>query len=119
MGDKYYDLKWNSHVDLVIAKACKTPVSLETAKRIDVAPANLIKFHCSCIRAVLEYACQLFQFSVLAFEGNFLKKDHLTEGSILVAYIIDHCYRLFSKVLCLTLCPHSLPLRGQHYANQL
>lgn len=58
------DLKWNNHVDLITIKAAKRLYLLRQLKRADVATTNLVKFYCSCIRSVLEYACQLFHSSL-------------------------------------------------------
>ena len=54
------DLKWNDHVNIITSKASKRLYLLKQLKRADVAKVELIKFYCSCIRSVLEYACQLF-----------------------------------------------------------
>ena len=52
------------HVDLITIKAAKRLYLLRQLKRVDVASVNLVKFYCSCIRSVLEYACQLFHSSL-------------------------------------------------------
>ena len=49
------DFKWNDHVNIITSKASKRLYLLKQLKRADV-----VKFYCSCIRSVLEYACQLF-----------------------------------------------------------
>ena len=51
-------------MDLITIKAAKRLYLLRQLKRVDVASVNLVKFYCSCIRSVLEYACQLFHSSL-------------------------------------------------------
>ncbi len=58
------DLKWTDHVNSIVSKTAKRLYLLRRLKRADVASADLVKFFCSCIRSVLEYACQLFHSSL-------------------------------------------------------
>ena len=58
------DLKWNDHVDLITSKAAKRVYFLRQLKRAEVNAKDLIGFYCSCIRSVLEYACQVFHCSL-------------------------------------------------------
>ena len=61
------DLKWNDHVDLITSKAAKRLYLLRQLKRADVNAKDLIGFYCSCIRSVLEYACQVFHCSLTKY----------------------------------------------------
>ena len=68
------DLKWTNHVNTVTSKASKRLYLLRQLKRADVGNVDLVNFYCSCIRSVLEYACQLFhsalpQYLVKDIEG--------------------------------------------------
>ena len=65
------DLKWNDHVNIITSKASKRLYLLKQLKRADVAKVELVKFYCSCIRSVLEYACQLFHSAL----PQYLAKD--------------------------------------------
>ena len=65
------DLKWNDHVTIITSKASKRLYLLKQLKRADVAKVELVKFYCSCIRSVLEYACQLFHSAL----PQYLVKD--------------------------------------------
>ena len=57
------DLKWNTHVENIVQKAAKRIYLLKQLKRADLDPKSLIRFYCSCIRSVLEYACHVFHTS--------------------------------------------------------
>ena len=57
------DLKWNTHVENIVQKAAKRIYLLKQLKRADLDPKSLIRFYCSCIRSVLEYACHAFHTS--------------------------------------------------------
>jgi len=53
------DLKWNAHVEYVIAKAAKRLYALRLLKRAGVMPKDLLKVYLCSIRSVLEYAAQV------------------------------------------------------------
>ena len=55
------DLKWNSHVDHVIAKSSKRLYALRLLKRADVNSEDILKVYLCNIRSVLEYAVQVWQ----------------------------------------------------------
>ena len=61
------DLKWTNHVNTVTSKASKCLYLLRQHKRADVGNVDLVNFYCSCIRSVLEYACQLFHSALLQY----------------------------------------------------
>ena len=53
------DLKWNTHVEHVIAKSSKRLYSLRLFKRASVKPEDILKVYVCNIRSVLEYAAQV------------------------------------------------------------
>ena len=55
------DLKWNTHVEHVIAKSSKRLYSLRLLKRASVKPEDILKVYVCNIRSVLEYAAQVWQ----------------------------------------------------------
>ena len=55
------DLKWNTHVECVIAKAAKRLYALRLLKRAGVIPEDMLKVYTYNIRSVLEYAAQVWQ----------------------------------------------------------
>ena len=55
------DLKWNAHVEYVIAKAAKTLYTLRLLKRAGVMPEDMLNAYTYNIRSVLEYAAQAWQ----------------------------------------------------------
>ena len=54
------DLKWKVHVNNIVLKASKRLYLLRLLKRADLDVKPLIQFYCTCIRSILEYACQTF-----------------------------------------------------------
>ena len=48
------DLKWNTHVEFVIAKAAKRLFALRLMKRAGVMPKDVLKVYLSNVRSVLE-----------------------------------------------------------------
>lgn len=55
------DLKWNVHVEYVIAKAAKRLFALRLLKRGGVMPKDILKVYLCNVRSVLEYAAQVWQ----------------------------------------------------------
>ena len=55
------ELKWNAHVEYVIAKAAKRLYALRLLKRAGVMSEDMLKVYTYNIRLVLEYAAQVWQ----------------------------------------------------------
>ena len=55
------DLKWNSHVDYIIKKACKKLHSLRVLHRARVCQPNMLRIYLGSVRPVLEYAVPVWQ----------------------------------------------------------
>ena len=55
------DLKWNAHVEYVIAKAAKRLYALGLLKRAGAMPKDILKAYLCNVRSVLEYAAQVWQ----------------------------------------------------------
>ena len=55
------DLKWISHVDYMIKKACKKLYSLRVLRRARVSQPNILRIYLSTVRPVLEYAVPVWQ----------------------------------------------------------
>ena len=68
------DLKWNDHVDNITAKASQRIYLLKQLKRARIDCKSLIQFCCSCIRSVLEYACQAFHSSLPAYLSDQIER---------------------------------------------
>ena len=61
------DLKWNAHVEYVIAKAAKRLYALRLLKRAGVMPEDMLNAYTYNIRSVLEYAAQAWQDYIPAY----------------------------------------------------
>ena len=55
------DLKWNAHVQYVVAKAAKRLYALMLLKRVGVMPKDILKVYLCNVRSVLEHAVQVWQ----------------------------------------------------------
>ena len=53
------DLKWNSHVDCIIAKAAKRLYALRLLKRAGVNSHDILNVNISNVRSILGYAIQV------------------------------------------------------------
>ncbi|XP_068680074.1 uncharacterized protein [Montipora foliosa] len=54
------NLKWDLHINKVVAKASKRLYILRVLKRIGVPPADLLKVYFALIRSVLKYRCPVW-----------------------------------------------------------
>ena len=61
------DLKWNDHVDNIIAEASLRIYLLKQLKHAGTDRKSLIQLYCACIHYALEYACQAFHSSLPAY----------------------------------------------------
>ncbi len=58
------NLKWNSHVNNIVAKSSKRIYLLVRLKRAKVAIEDILQFYTVCIRPILEYASIVFHYSL-------------------------------------------------------
>lgn len=58
------DLTWNAHIAEVTKKASKRIYFLVQLKRARVPPKDLCLFYISCVRSVIDYAAQVFHYSL-------------------------------------------------------
>ena len=54
------NLKWNKHIDEIIKKVRKRLYFFSQLKRSKVGVNELVQFYITCIRPIIEYACQAF-----------------------------------------------------------
>ena len=78
------DLKRTTHVENIVQKAAKRIYLLKQLKRADVDPKSLIRFCCSCIRSVLEYACQSFHTSLRQYLSDDI--EHIQKKALRIIY---------------------------------
>ena len=52
------DLKWNLHVDVICTKASKRLYALRLLKRSALPDPVLVNVYSTCVRPILEYACE-------------------------------------------------------------
>ena len=57
------DLKWNVHISYIVAKASKRFYFLCLLKRAGVNQQSMLTVYTTCIRSVLEYGCQVWNFN--------------------------------------------------------
>jgi len=55
------DLKWNSHVDYIIKKACKKLYSLRVLRRARVSQPNMLRIYLGSVRPDFEYEVPVWQ----------------------------------------------------------
>ena len=66
------DLIWNLHVEHIVCKASKRLFFLRVLKRSGLGGSSLIQVYITCIRPVLEYACQVWNLN----SPDYLKEDY-------------------------------------------
>ena len=75
------DLKWNAHVEFVIAKALKRLFALRLLKLAGVMPKDTIKVYLSNVRSVLEYPAHVWQ-DILAYFSDAIESKKSFENNI-------------------------------------
>ena len=68
------NLKWNSHVKNICKKVSTGLYFLRQLKRAKVPPKDLLLFYITCIRPVVEYACEVFHDSLPKYLSDELEK---------------------------------------------
>ena len=68
------DLKWNSHIANTCKKVSTRLYFLRQLKRAGLPPEDLIQFYVTCIRPVIEYACEAFHDSLPQYLSNDLER---------------------------------------------
>ena len=78
------DLKWNSHIANTCKKVSARLYFLRQLKRAGLPPEDLIQFYVTCIRPVIEYACEAFQDSLPQYLSNDLERlmEIINSGNI-------------------------------------
>ena len=57
------DLKWNVRISYIVAKASKRLYFLRLLKRAGVDQQSMLTVYTTCIRSVLKYGCQVWNFN--------------------------------------------------------
>ena len=65
------DLKWNTHIDNIISKCLYLLVQL---KRANVPARDIIQFYTTCVRPVLEYASNVFNYSLPTYVNDDIER---------------------------------------------
>ncbi len=100
-------LKWNSHVNFVIKKACKRIFMIRNLRRSGVSPAYMWKMYIALIRPVLLYAFPCFCNAANYLTKNLLRVENrvrriINEDSVCVPSLLDagniSCERLFNFI---------------------
>ena len=68
------NFKWNDHILNITSKAAKRLYLLRQLKRARICSSDLVLFYFSTIRSVLEYACQVFHFSLRSYLSEELER---------------------------------------------
>ena len=65
------NMKWNEHIHYIVKKAGKRLYMLRLLKKSNASTDTLITVYITIIRPVLEYACQVWHYSI----QHFLSED--------------------------------------------
>ena len=68
------DLKWNVHVSYIMAKASKSLYFLRLLKWAGVDQQSMLTVYTMCIRSVLEYGCQAWNFNAPQYLSEEVKQ---------------------------------------------
>ena len=74
------DFKWNKNIDEITKKASKRLFSLSLLKRSGIPLAVLLSIYCTCIRPIMEYACEVWHHSLPVYLG--LQLQHVQKRAL-------------------------------------
>ena len=110
------DLTWNTHIDVICAKASRRLYALRILKRSGAPLKDIMSVYSAFIRLVLEYACQVWHFSIPQHLNHQIEQvqrralrialPHLSYSHGLEAMNIqtlnqrreEHCHKLYKKI---------------------
>ena len=81
------DLSWNLHVSDIIRKANKRLYFLILLRRAGVPSSDIICFHCTCIRPLLEYCAPVFHHAIPKYLSNDLERFRNVPYTLLLQVI--------------------------------
>ena len=97
------NLKWDSHINEVVAKASKRLHILRVLKRGGVPPADLLKVYFALIRSVLEYCCPVWHNTLPVKLSDSIER--VQKRALRIIYpalrIIYPALRIIYPVLCI------------------
>ena len=64
------DLKWILHVNAICKKASKRLYALRLLRRNALPDSVLVKVYCTCVRPILEYACEVWHNNLPVYLSN-------------------------------------------------
>ena len=64
------DLKWILHVNAICKKASKRLYALRLLRRNALSDSVLVKVYCTCVRPILEYACEVWHNNLPVYLSN-------------------------------------------------
>ena len=89
------DLKWNTRIAYIVSKASKRLYFLHLLKQSGLDHASLLTVYKTCIRSVLEYDCQLWNFGAPQYLSDDV--EHVQRRALRIIYP-DLSYRMALEV---------------------
>lgn len=77
------DLRWSMHITGIIKKANKRIFFIVQLKRAKIPVKEIINFYCTCVRPVLEYACEVFHFALPRYLSEAIERVQRRVTSII------------------------------------
>ena len=96
------DLSWSLHIKHIVSKASKRLFFLRVLKRNGVEQSSLIKVYTTCIRTVLEYACQVWNFSAPEYLKEEIERVQKRALRIICPHLSYRAALLETGILSLT-----------------
>ena len=84
------NLKWDEHINNIVKKASKRLYFLSQLKRAKVSSNELVNFYVTCIRSMLLYSCQVFNFNFPEFLNIMLERTQKRAMNIIYGYDVPY-----------------------------
>jgi hypothetical protein len=68
------DLRWNTHIDNIVSECSKRLCFLVQQKSANVPARDIIQFYMTCVRPVLEYSSNVFNYSLPTYLNDDIER---------------------------------------------
>ena len=88
------DLKWILHVNAICKKASKRLYALRLLRRNAFPDSVLVKVYCTCVRPILEYACEVWHNNLPVYLSNQVEQIQKRALRIIFPSLTKRCLQL-------------------------
>ena len=92
------DMKWNTHISYIVSKASKGLYFLRLLKRAGLDHSSQLAVYTTCIRSVLEYGCQVWNYGASQYLSDDVER--VQRRALRIIYPIERPWKLLRSQVC-------------------